>query len=128
MSRKLALPPLHQIVAQSMGASITGTPIIIQYEDSVAVQLNFTGSPVGTFQVQGSLDYVPPQTNYTDQPTATGNWVNLTLSPVPTAAGAPDNILIDLFALSFPFIRIVYTRTSGTGTLDAYVSCKALGS
>lgn len=128
MSRKLVLPPVHQIVAQSMGSSITGTPIIIQYEDSVSIQLNFTGSPVGTFQIQGSLDYIPPQPGYADQATATGNWISLVLTPAPIASGAPDNVLIDLYALSFPYIRIVYTRTSGTGTLDAYVSCKALGS
>lgn len=128
MSRKITLSPKHFVVAGDMSASITSTPLIIQQEDSVAIQLNFTGTPTGTFQVQGSLDYVPPQPNFADQPTATGNWVNLTLSPVPIAAGAPDNILIDLYALSFPYIRLVYTRTSGSGTLEAYVSCKALGS
>jgi hypothetical protein len=127
MSRKVNLAPVHLINAHTMGATFQSSPVYIGLEDSVAVQLNFTGSPVGTFQIQGSLDYVPANSNSTSAPNA-GNWASLTLSPVPTAAGAPDTILLDLYALSFPYIRIQYTFTSGSGTLNAYVSCKALGS
>lgn len=110
----------------SMATSLTSNPVPIMYEDSVAIQLNFTGTPVGTFQVQGSLDYSPGGP-FGAQANA-GNWANLTLSPVPTAAGAGDVILIDMFALSFPYIRVVYTRTSGTGVLNTYIDCKKLGS
>lgn len=120
------LQPKHLQTDVSMATSLTSNPVPIMYEDSVAIQLNFTGAPVGTFQVQGSLDYDP------GGPLGTlanaGNWANVTLSPVPTAAGAPDVILIDMYALSFPYLRVVYTRTSGTGVLNTYVDCKKLGS
>lgn len=120
------MQPIHLQTDASMATSLTSNPVPIMYEDSVAVQLNFTGTPTGTFQIQGSVDYNPggplgPSAN-------SGNWANLTLSPVPTAAGAPDTILIDMYGLSFPYIRVVYTRTSGTGTLNTWVDCKKLGS
>lgn len=121
------MQPIHLQTDVSMATSLTSNPVPIMYEDSVSIQLNYTGVPVGTFQVQGSLDYAPVGGLYA--PTGnSGNWANLTLSPVPTASGAADVILLDLYALSFPYIRVVYTRTSGTGVLNTYVACKKLGS
>lgn len=126
MSSRNVLKPWRVINAVSMGASITSTPTNIQNLSDIAIQLNFTGTPTGTFAIQGSNDF--DATNMGGSlPGATvntGNWVPLDLSSTPTASGAADVILINMNGLSFPWIRIVYTRTSGTGTLNAYLGGK----
>jgi hypothetical protein len=121
--RKNTLPVFHLIQAESMGADITSQVVDIRYMDNVALQLVWTGDAVGPFEVQGSLDFVPPpQPGGT--PVNAGTWVDLTLSPAPAAAGSADSALIDLNQLSFPFVRVFFDRTSGTGTLNGYVSGK----
>lgn len=115
--RKNFLAPYHAITAGDMSGNITQlTPTNIQFMDNVAIQLNFTGTPTGSFSIQGSLDYNPV--------TGAGNWVALTLTPSPGASGAAASILIDMNQLSFPWIRVVYTASSGSGILDAWISGK----
>lgn len=120
---KNALGPYHLMNAVSMGASATSSAVGIQYLDNVAIQLNFTGTPTGTFAVQGSLDYSQTSTGTVIN---AGNWIPLTLASSPVASGAAGTILLDLNQLSFPWVRVVYTRSSGTGTLDSYISAKAV--
>lgn len=122
-SSKGILPVYHLIVAADMTPTITSAATSIKYTDDCAIQLNFTGTPTGTFQIQGSLDYTENQNH---QPVNAGNWIALTLSPVPVASGSTGQILLDLYGLSFPWIRVVYVPTSGTGTLDAYISAKSI--
>lgn len=123
MPRKNALLPYKLVDAVSMAASFTSTPLNIQWLDNVAIQCNITTSDaIGPVYIQGSLDYSPGGAGH---PIANaGNWVTLTLSPQPAAAGANDTILFDLNQLSFPYVRISYSRTSGTGTMTAYASSK----
>lgn len=100
-------------------ASLTSTIISVRYQDNICLQLNFTGTPTGTFDVQGSVDY--NISDPTDAVIVTGNWISVPLTPSPVAAGAGDSILFDLNQQSYPFIRVVYTKTSGTGVLNGFV-------
>lgn len=110
---KRTLSPYLVISAGTMGGDLTqATYTDIQNMDNVSVQLVWTGTPTGTFYVDGSLDKA--------------TWTALSLSPSAAAAGAASSILIDLNQLSFPYIRVRYVRTSGTGTLNAYISGKML--
>lgn len=115
--QKNVLAVYHSIVNASMVGNITSPVTTISWLDNVAVQLIWTGAPVGTFSVQGSLDYNAVTSN-------PGTWVSLVLNPVPTAAGSADSALVDMNQLSFPYIRVVYNFTSGTGTLNAYIAAK----
>lgn len=116
------LPVIQVITAGDMSANVTGPATNISYLDNVAMQLNFTGTPTGTFSVEGSLDHK----EYNGQIVSAGNFIPLSLATTPVASGAAGQILLDLNQLSFPYIRIVYTRTSGAGSLDAYISAKAV--
>lgn len=104
-------------------ASITSSATNIQYLDNVCIELIFTGTPTGAFEVQGSVDY---QQDANGNITNAGHWVPITLPSSPVASGVAGTILIDMNQLSFPYIRVVYTRTSGSGTLNAYIGAKQL--
>ena len=98
-------------------ASITSAITNIQRLDNIGIQLNWTGAPVGTFAVQVSADYAQ---DIEGNVTNAGNWTPLALTPSPiTALGSP--IYIDIAQISAPWIRAVYTKTSGTGTLQTTI-------
>lgn len=111
---------------------LTSTVTSIQFLDDVGIQFNWTGSPVGTFQVQVSADHAqdgssPPNV------TVAGNWAPLlftywngsvfvTSYTIPTSLGSP--IYLDMALLSAPWIRVVYTNASGTGVLNTFITAK----
>lgn len=132
MSAKKILAPYQVITNGNMTGNLTGKVTNINNLDNVGVQLNWTGSPVGTFSVQVSADYAQDtQGNVTNA----GNWISInitywngstftTTSTIPTSVGSP--IYLDLDLLSAPWIRVIYTAGSSTGTLNAYVTAKGL--
>lgn len=113
----------HLITAASMGASVTSAAFPCQFQDNIGIQLDWTGTPTGTFTVQTSVDHAQDaQGNIS----VAGHWITLTLSTAITAAGSADDAYIDLNQLSAPWVRVVYTRSSGTGTLDCFVAAKGV--
>lgn len=111
--------------------TITSKATNVIYKDTIGIELEWTGTPTGTFQFQGSLDYNPglPQTGGTAN---AGNWVNI---PVVDAAGNPiaasgtaGNALIKLDEAEYPWVQVVYTNSSGAGVLNGYIITKSLGS
>lgn len=126
MSRKNVLSPQRLTAAQSLSASFNSTATLIPFMDNCAYQINATTSDaVGTFAVQGSVDYVPATAN---SPGNTGNWVDLSLGGgTPTLASANDSLIINLMQVPFNALRLAYTRTSGTGTAELWVMSKQVG-
>lgn len=111
--------------ATSLGATFTTAVIPILYMDNIALQLNCTNAnAVGTFAVEVSLDYVPASLQ--GPAAATGNWVALSLPSTPTLASATQVISLNLNQIAAPYMRVVYTRTSGTGTMDGFVCGKMI--
>jgi hypothetical protein len=107
------------------GTSVLTSPNInIKFLDNEGVQLHFTGTPTGTFQVQVSNDHDESDAGNV---IAVGNWVSVVLNPAPVAAGALGDIYIDLNQLSAMWIRVVYTNSSGVGVLTGFIAAKAVG-
>lgn len=130
--RKSNLSKYSIITAGSMATSLTSAVTNIEWLDNTAFQINFTGSPVGTFQAQVSADY---EQDFNGNVINAGNWIAVpltyflsgtltTATTVPTSVGSP--IYLDLNQMSAPWIRLVYTRTSGTGTANAFVTGKPI--
>lgn len=122
---KNVLKPIPLFTSADMSGNLTSGAVNIQFLDNVSMQLVFTGVPVGTFSVEGSLDY-EANPMAPDVVLNAGNWTAITLTPPPTASGGSDSILLDLYGLSFPYLRLVYTATSGSGFLTALASCKSI--
>jgi hypothetical protein len=110
---KNALYPSRQVSGASLATNYFGPVINVQYLDNVYFALNFSGNPVGTFAIQGSGD-------------AGATWQNIRLLTSPVAAGAPDSIGIEINQAPMPLLRVAYTRISGTGTMDIWVTAKAI--
>lgn len=104
--------PIHIINAGDMSqATLTSTVINVQNLDNAGLEVTWTGSPTGTITVQASISN---QTFY-----------SLTFNPTLTQpAGSAGGYLINLNQLPFTYFKVVYTKTSGTGTLDVWAAVK----
>ena len=133
MSRKNVLTQYQIITNASMSSTVTSAVTNIQFLDNIGLQLNWTGSPTGNFAAQVSADYAIDIV--TNTILSSGNWApillnywngsSVTTAPsIPASVGSP--IYLDLNQLSAPYIRVVFTSSSGSGTANGYITSKAL--
>jgi hypothetical protein len=82
--------------------------IIVSMGSIFSIQLVYTGSPVGLLKLEYSLD----KTNWSDA------------SGTTTSISNADNTIYSLVNVAVPYIRIIFSRTSGSGTLTAKMCAK----
>jgi hypothetical protein len=122
--------PIFNNASMTGSTTITSLQTNVGYKDSVSIELVWTGTPTGNFFVQGSNSY-NPGTPQTGTPNA-GTWTTIpvvdpTTGQTPQASGQAGQNLINLKQAGFPWIQVVYTNASGTGTLNAVIYAKSLG-
>ena len=78
-------------------------------------------SPVGTFKVEAAFDHDPAASDITN-----GTWTDMGLT-IGAVSGNSGQEIISLVDTAFPFIRLVYTNSSGTGTLNIWGCAKGQG-
>lgn len=128
MSSRPLIAPKHLVVDQSMAASFNSAPTITQMLSMISYDISWSGtSPVGTISVECSNTFKLDPAGGT---LVTGNWTTMTLdyngssvTSIPVT-GNTGNIFIDIDETAAYAIRIVYTKTSGTGTMNATVAAK----
>ncbi len=128
MSSRTVLRPHPVIVNGDMSAtSITSEVTLLQSLSKPSYEFSWTGStPVGTITVQVSNSYsaqgstVLNAGNWTTIPVQMADGSIVTSIPV---TGNTGSGIIDLITAVYA-IRVVYTKTSGTGTLQAIISGK----
>lgn len=118
------LDPFVVINGVSMGADVTGPWTDVHGVDNILYLVSFTGTPVGVFSIEAS-DFANGVSPDTPIPLPVG-LVSATGGSVPAAGGSADQIGIDINQIPGRFLRLKYTRTSGTGALTAIISGKAV--
>jgi len=111
MGSKRVIDTYQAITDGDMSSNITGPSTNILYTDRVSYQLIYTGSPTGTFSVQVSNDET--------------TWEDVAFDTTPTASGAGDTDFLEI-ETGAKFIRLNYTASSGTGTLQAKMTAKSI--
>lgn len=110
-----------------MASNINGPVTIIQRLPGISYDIQWTGTPTGTFTVQVSNSYfTDPDGNVLGTP----NWTNLPTAfftgiyPVPS--GSPSAGFLDVVGTEAYAVRLIYNRTGGTGNLTVYAAAKVL--
>lgn len=101
----------------------SSAPVNILNLDNIGIQANFTGTPTGTLSVEVSLDYKQTDQGEVLNP---GHWVAVSSSTTSIVSASPTSVYYDLNQLSSPWVRLTYSNSSGSGTLDAYLAGKGL--
>lgn len=120
MSSRPILAPFQVITNGDMSGDITSEVSIIQNVSMIAYDVSWSGStPVGTLTVEVSNTY---QKNGAGAVKVAGNWTAMPLTT--SVSGNSGTAFLDCLATGAYAIRLKYTRTSGTGTLNATISGK----
>lgn len=112
------------ITAGSMGASTNSIGIDLNQILNCSIQAVWTGTPTGTLKIQVSNDNVPYGTS--SNPSANVvNWTDYTGSSQ-SLSGSAGNFVWNMLDSGYRWIRLVYTRSSGTGTINAAIVGKGI--
>lgn len=125
MSSRPLLRPQKVIINGDMSSDVTSLVTNINMISCIGYTISWTGTPTGTFSVEVSQDYVAP-VGVQDEPLNAGTWVAVNLSVPVVASGTPDTAFIDVDITGAAYVRLKYTRTSGTGTLNATIAGKVI--
>lgn len=118
MSTRTNLQPQSIITNGSMAADITSAPTLLKSLSRVSYELSWSGTaPVGVAAVQVSNSY---SLNPNGTVNNTGTWNTIATGAVSGATGVGG---LDVIT-AFNAVRLIYTRTSGTGTMNATVNAK----
>lgn len=91
--------------------SISSDVINVLYLDNIGLQIEWTGTATGTITVQASIDGT--------------TYYALTFDPaLAQPAGSASGYLVSLNQLPYKYFKVVYTKSSGTGTMNVYCSIK----
>lgn len=128
MSSRPQIKPFSVITNGDMSASITSEPTILSNLSMCSYQISWAGTaPVGTVAVQFSNTYAlnPDGTvgNAGTWDTATLNYMGSQVQSIPVTGNA-DSGFIDISDTAAYAVRLVYTATSGVGTLQATLAGK----
>lgn len=120
---KNVLLPVNIAPAQSLAASFSSAVTDIRFLDNISIQVNLLGgAPVGTFVVETCSDYKAFNPSTGNGVNGSGTWT--TALSASTAGGFP--MKFKDFQEADPFIRVSYVRTGGAGTVDIFISAKAV--
>lgn len=115
MSSRPHVKPTILVSAQSMATDVISPPTNTFQMSLLSYTLAWTGTPTGTFTVEGCNDAVfEPNGAYVAN---TGSWDTLTLSSTVLASGSAGTALLNLAQLGMAYLRLHYTATSGSGSL-----------
>lgn len=104
----MAMAASKFVSSADMAASITSSAITLAGKTGYGIHAIYAGSPVGTLTIEASNDGT--------------TWE--TITGTSTAVSAAGSTLFNLSNVSYELARLKYTRSSGTGTLNAYASDK----
>jgi hypothetical protein len=106
---------------EDMSANFELRPIYLGHIAQYAIQLVFTGTPGGNFKLQCSND--PGSINSatrTMQPYNVTNWTDI-LDSAQTISAA-GNHTWNAENVGYLWVRVVWTQTSGSGSLDSAIA------
>lgn len=109
------------VIGETMGADVISPAVNTQYLDDIGFQCNFdaVGSPVGSFVIQGSIDHTE---DVSGNIVVAGNWFQV--SSTAALSAGPQGIGVT--SAPWPWMRLKYSRTSGTNSLNAFICGKSL--
>lgn len=111
-ARKNNLVTYTSLDGGDMSGNLTTASTDIRWLDNIVLYMSWTGTPTGTFGIQVSPDNL--------------TWFNLNLLPAITATGGSGSHRVALNQLPDPYIRAIYTASSGSGSLTVKIAGKMI--
>ena len=117
--RKNVLIPKHLMVDGDMSGSLVTDVVSALYQDNIGFQVEWTGSPSGSFAIEASIDY--------NDVSGSGTFYELTFNPIlGEAGGSAGGFLINLNQFPYPYYRLTYEPVGSSGSLNVYICSKEI--
>lgn len=120
MARKNVIHSFKMIDDGDASADITSSPTSTIHMDKASIRIEWSGTPVGTVAIQA-------QQRKKDERIVEANWFDVDLGSTVTIDGTDTEHQILFNELPFTDLRVKYTSTSGTGTINVKISAKQVG-
>lgn len=105
------------IESQNMANSFTSSHILLDQIYGYSLHAVYSGSPVGTFKLQVSNQDVQLRESVTE-------WTDLGSSSVSVSASGSN--MWNISDAFYRWVRVVYTKTSGTGSCTITMTSKGI--
>ncbi len=105
---------LGVIASSTLAGDIITNPLNIQGLSNIGIQIIWPTAGIGTFTLEASNDNPNNITAGGVNDGSLGTWTTVTFTFTKQPNNAADTHLLDLNQLSWSWIRIRYTHTSGT--------------
>lgn len=102
-------------------STLNSTIIPLEQAFGCAIQAVWTGTPNGTIKLQASCDL--PVNNIGQGSQTVTNWTDIANTPQ-VIAGSSGNFMWNITSAMYRYVRLTYTNTSGSGTLNAVMCVK----
>lgn len=99
-------------------ATLTSQTVDLTNMIGFSIQSVTTGNGIGTLAIQGSNDNVINETFSS----GVTNWTTI----VTAAVAAPGTIMMNVSDVYYRWTRLVYTRTSGSGSISSTMQAKGV--
>ena len=121
MSRKNIVKSFKMIDSGDLSGDITSSTTSVINLDQASIHIAWTGSsPSGTITVEAT-------NNDIDKNTPTPVWRELDFGSAITVSGNSGSHDIVFSEMPFDAIRVKYTASSSTGSVDATITAKTIG-
>lgn len=107
-----------------MAADLASDPVLMKQEYMCAIHAVWTGTPAGNFTIETTCDVgvIDPQNGAV---TGLTNWTTYPDS-TQAAGGGGGTFIWHINVLPDPWVRLKYTSSSGTGTLNVRFNAKGV--
>lgn len=122
MARKNVIDNYKFFDGLTLDANLNSGITNVLTTDNIGIHLNWTGTPVGEFFVQGANE------DLDDLKRSGKNWVNLTFTEGAIIGGGDvGNHLLVIKQFPFKYMRMTYAFTSSSGVVNAILTAKQVG-
>lgn len=109
------------ISAGDMSGNLTSIALLLDQDIGFAITAICTGSPVGTFKLQGSTDHGAVVPN-TAPAVDSASWNDISGSS--QSISASGNVTWNFNGVFYKWVRVIYTASSGSGSVTATANAK----
>lgn len=125
-STKNVLRQYRALTNASMATDLASPTTDISWLDNVSVHIKIGAGATGEFFIQGSNVYDDTTRGPTTSDWVTiGPWLDAAGDVITlTTSGSAGSYLCNGAMFAFQFLRVIYTRTSGSGTVNVWICGK----
>ena len=124
-STRNTLAPYKSISAGDLSQStLISQATNVRFHRVVTIELIGSGTPTGTWAIQ--VSNVPSTATPPVAPASASSWFTISIVPPLAWSGTGTTLACSFDKFAWEWVRAVYTRSSGSGAVNMYISAQGV--